>query len=676
MALAAAGVSHLPAYTEEGGTPSASFEEHVERRWFLVPVTIEESKAPLPTAAELRVFVDGRRIDGATFDVGCRDSDSDATAEPASSPGARPFNVVFLLDEIHLSPEGRRRAYRLADELGRIAMADGGRVFVVLQRQKRQIVARRVSDPETLTKALADASGSTSGSFSIVPTAENRFATFTLEAQRMANEYAYACRRGRGALDDPDNSGRRLTDCEMRYRSRIESLVASARSFADDNLRLARTAFEGLEESTTLVADSPEPRLVIYFADLLLRNPAEPYAKYLRNDPQIQALAALASSGRAALESDRYDLLGAFDDFVNAAAGRGVRIHAISAHGLATSTLLSIGADSTLASVAAGTGGRSFLGGASDDLVRDWVRRDLACRAQIGFDPVGLPADRPLSFRVESPRRRARLTAPPRIVLPSEATRARDRLLAATLGGSDSDPTLHLGAALVPIGFERGTFEALLQLAATATERPPTSWSLGASLLSEGRVVSAIERGLAISDRIVPVVLEGIVRFPPGDVNVEAVGQDKDEDRIARDSLEGEWRIPEERGVSLTPVVLMQPSAGAFVRDGASRTEGSVAVPARAAVRLGAPVAFVSLLCGRGGNLDARVLRTVEGERGVEFPPVTASFEGSETECRQIRDVIPAGTLGPGAFRYAVRVEVDGNVAATRETPFVAGSPP
>jgi hypothetical protein len=626
-------------------------------------------------AADLRVFVEGRALDEVTFDSICPGKNPTESVVPTAPDGMPPFGVVFFFDEVHLSPEGRRRAYSLGGALGQALIPKGARLSIVVQRATRNILARDIGEPSEWERVIEAGAASTGGFFSTVPAAEGRFTSFTLEAMRLANEYTYECKVGRGAVEELRGAENRGTSCEERYRSRAEALLANARSAADEQHQLVRRSLEGLAEATLLLAASPSPRLVIYFGDLLVTNSGQPYARFLQNDERVRVLRNLAARNGASLDSDRYDAIREFERFTVAAATFGVRVDAISGRGLVATTSLSSAADSAIASLALNTGGRHFLGGASDEGIQQAILRDTSCRGQIGFDPTGLPLDRPLSFRVETPKGGPRLRVPPRIVIQSDRERIRARLLAATLGVSDGDASTEVLATVIPIGFANGEFEAMLQITARATTGDARRWDLGASILLDGRLIAAVQKGIEVPRPGIPVVLEHVVRFPPGGVSVEAVAHAIADDRIGRWTYRGDWEAPGAEGVSLTPIVMLQPGAGAIVRDGEARIGGSLAVESTNMVRADAPIAFVALLCGGGDGLGVEVKRSLEGDRRVEFETFPATFESDGVDCRQIRDVIPAGTLGDGAFRYTARVEAGGRVLAEGSTTLRVGAP-
>ena len=67
------------------------------------------------------------------------------------------------------------------------------------------------------------------------------------------------------------------------------------------------------------------------------------------------------------------------------------------------------------------------------------------------------------------------------------------------------------------------------------------------------------------------------------------------------------------------------------------------------------PTALVGYVCrGKGEKELLRVERQLVGQSGVTFPPI--SLEPTGDPCAQVRDMIPAATLGDGTFQYEITV--------------------
>jgi hypothetical protein len=87
------------------------------------------------------------------------------------------------------------------------------------------------------------------------------------------------------------------------------------------------------------------------------------------------------------------------------------------------------------------------------------------------------------------------------------------------------------------------------------------------------------------------------------------------------------------------------------------------------------PSAWVSVICADetddGGRWRAE--RTIEGAGVTSFVPIPLTFDGQA--CVQVRDVIPADVLGPGAFRYHLSVLYGERKLAETEYAFAATVP-
>ncbi len=78
------------------------------------------------------------------------------------------------------------------------------------------------------------------------------------------------------------------------------------------------------------------------------------------------------------------------------------------------------------------------------------------------------------------------------------------------------------------------------------------------------------------------------------------------------------------------------------------------------------PTALVAYVCrSKGERKPLRVERQLVGQSAVTFAPIV--LEPAGDACAQVRDVIPAETLGTGAFQYVVTVSRDQKVLATTQ---------
>jgi hypothetical protein len=261
-----------------------------------------------------------------------------------------------------------------------------------------------------------------------------------------------------------------------------------------------------------------------------------------------------------------------------------------------------------------------------------------------------------------------------RIVLQSEAARRSARLLSAFALGEGDETELRLEANLVPIGFDDGAYAALLQISVPGSGIPAASWEMGASLIDRDRVLDEVSGTLAVRRGGVPLVLEREVRLRPGPHEIVAVAHEATTDYVLSEHVQVAWPDPNRQPVTCGPLALLQPTAGAFVRSGNTRTEGSLARSERWPVSTDRPTALMGLVChGRRHKGLLRVERTLIGASAVEFPLL--EFELGRERCAQVRDLIPAGSLGPGTYRYQMRVLQDGEMLHEAARGFVAAGP-
>jgi hypothetical protein len=157
------------------------------------------------------------------------------------------------------------------------------------------------------------------------------------------------------------------------------------------------------------------------------------------------------------------------------------------------------------------------------------------------------------------------------------------------------------------------------------------------------------------------LVVENVVAIAPGAFQVVAVIENAFSNETWSDLMGEEWLDPGKRDVTLSPVAVLQPSAGQFVRGNATKTSGYLVKGESEPLRADLPTALVGLVCWRGRREGPlHVERTLRGATGVSFPAM--DVEEGDDRCAQVRDIIPAGTLGEGEFHYEV-------VVATGEEP-------
>jgi hypothetical protein len=241
-------------------------------------------------------------------------------------------------------------------------------------------------------------------------------------------------------------------------------------------------------------------------------------------------------------------------------------------------------------------------------------------------------------------------------VIQSDSARRTAALLSAFATPEAKKNRLPMVGAVVPIDYQDGRFRALVQaMVPQSLLVDGEEWDLGMSLVFGSVVRSDVSGRVSILRAGVPVILESEMDFRPGPFDVVLVGQELRSGGIASGKLRGEWPYLEGLPI-VTNIVVLQPVAGAFLRDGVRRANGSLALGEDGIVQADRPAAMLSLVCRPGDrNKALTVERSVTGEAVVEFPSLEVQ-PGGET-CVQVRDVIPKDKLGAGAFTYTVRVQ-------------------
>jgi VWFA-related protein len=566
----------------------------------------------------------------------------EAEGVPTRQEAQRPsVSYLFYFDQPHLTLPGRARAMDVARELVIRLVADGDRAMIVSNAGRLAVIEEFTDDPQRLLEALERL--------------ENDRAQWDFYATEEESRVA----RVMDILNREDN---------------VHRAVGMARSYQREEHSRADKSLRRLHITLARLSELDSRKAVVYFADALRQNPGEHYVSFFGSRVQ-QSTSALSDMATEAFAAGV-----AFDQVLNEATAQGIRFYPVYAQGLVTpydrervdsaglaragtvpssSRVRLRDAQRTLASMASETGGHVFLRGEGPAKIAENIVEDFSCVYTLSFDPTGFPEDDPLRVVVRALRAGVHIETRGRIVVQSESARLAARLLSAFTVGAVNDVDFGLRANLVPTAFERGAYGALLQISVPGTGIPNASWELGASLIGRDKVLDEVSGTLAADRPDVPLVLEREIEIRPGPHEIVAVAHESSLGFVLSEHLQVSWPDPNDRPVTCGPVALLQPTAGAFVRGGNTRITGSLARAATEPVTTGLPTALMGLVCrNRRHKGVLRVERALIGDTAVEFPLL--QFELAGERCAQIRDLIPAGSLRPGPYRYVMRVLHDG----------------
>ncbi len=599
------------------------------------------------TAEDFKVRVDLKWIREFRVDGFCDEPPtapepgSTAALLAAGDPRRRPASYVLYFDQQQLTLTGRHRAMRLAKDLLPELIRNGNRAMVVSNARRLDTFSQFTDDLAALLDAIE-----------------------RLERDRTQWDF-YANQESSRVEDVIDAFNRDGT---------VDRAVSLARIYQREERWRTEQSLHRLESVVARLASVEAPKALIYFADTTRANAGEHYLSFF-SDRMIESDSVLAG-----IQSDATTAWLPFDRVVNLAAAQGVRFYSIQAEGLVSHFQTPLGlaaqalgarrsptsrtrirdAQGTLGSLSRETGGYAFINGATAPAIVDRMRSDFECLYLVSFDPAGISEDAPHALRVSVKRPGVRVKSRGRLIVESESARLENRLLGAFGAPEVADGPLVVHGELVPIGFDDGRYSALVQIAVPGIALQGSTWDLGASLVSRNRVQAEAQGRLTVSGPGLPVVLEREIRFPPGPYEVRSVAHETSTDLVASANTEVSWPDPNRGPACVGPFALLQPELAAFTRDGQVRMSGPLGVPAEQPVLTDEPTAFVGLVCrGRGGRGGAlRVERWLRGASRVEFEPIELGAGGDR--CAQVRDVVPAGALGPGSYSYEVRV-LDGD---------------
>ncbi len=644
--FAVAGLSSLEADDDE--PRKSGVVERAERRLAQFDFSVSgPPKIVSQLAAEdFKIRVNLKKISEFQLDRFC--DDPTTTPEPPGATGS----YLFYFDQPHLTLPGRQRGLDLARRMIPELIRNGSRGMILSNSAKLAVIEDFTSDPRRLLDALD-----------------------RLEQDRTQWDFFATEEEARvGYVVDALNKD-----------DQIHRAISIARRFQREERWHTERNLRRLEVSLSRLATQSPPKAVIYFADSLRSNAGAHYLSFFGEPLRDNATVSLigSSSFNAGVPLDRV---------IDEAVAQGIRMYPILAQGqqtaldlthpdgLAMSMTRTVpgsaqarhrDTQNTLGNLAAETGGEAFLRGRPARKIARGILDDFSCMYVVTYDPLDLPENAPLRVVVKVKREGVILQSRGRTVIRGESARMAARLRSAFLFDRDPASGSELTAQLVPTGFDNGTYSGLLQISAPGMALPSTVWDIGASIVFRDKVREEVSGRHQLRDSDVDIVLEREIRIEPGLNEIVAVAHETTTDLVLSARLQIDWPDPDKRRITTGPISVLQPETAAFVRVKDQRSSGSLARPTRDGIDPTRPTALVGLVCRNKrmkGALD--VERTLEGGSSIEFPPL--EFELAEDRCAQIRDVIPARSLGPGTYRYTVRVLHDGELVDESVQPFVA----
>jgi VWFA-related protein len=684
IALAAAGLAaDAPEKPHDVG-----LVERASTRLAQIDVTVSGPKSAIAglTAADFEVRVNRKLVPGIVVDDLClaeARTQAAAPADPSAGPaaesksatpaasvgGPRETTATYILyfDMPHLTQTGRRGAIDAARDMLPKLLASGHRAMLVVNANALKTVVPLTSDAKRLDAALLELTDdqSTFDPFSV--TEENRLSDIVRELDRG-----------------------------------VDFALALARRYAADERWKQERDLRRLSMVLGRLAEIDPPKAVLYFADTMRENAGQHYLSFFSGStiedangkPTSEAAAILADAATGALPLDRV---------INESAALGIRFYTVEGQGMTgtntfiqshaspsgggggggrnTSSMLvnsqrTRDAQGTLVSLAAETGGRSFLNGISPGKMAAQILDDMSCLYLLSFDPAGFPQDAPLSVSVAVNRPKVKVVARGRLVIQSDSARLTARVLSA-FASPEAVATADAGVrvGVIPIDYRDGKFRARVQVAMNGSAVPITTWDLGASVVSQGIVRQDGSGRIQVTVPNTPVVYEEDMDFSAGDYDLIAVAHEVETDTLASKEVHGRWPKIDVELASLGPIAVSQSLPGGFLRNGVSHTQGAVIVGEDGGLRGDVGTAVISLVCrAKDQKRPLKVVRTLAGEE--ETPVGTTELDLTTSRCAQVVDLIPPKSLGAGVYRFIIAVSSEGRELTRGERKLVVPEKP
>lgn len=610
------------------------------------------------TRSDFDILVQGRPIDSFTVDPICdvdeylmaskKKKPNRRPAEPTSAelavparPKRAPATYLLYFDQHHLTMAGRQGSIDAAREILPDLLANGDRGMIISAGKTLETVVPLTDKLPALLAGL--------------DSLEND--------NQQWDPYPYQELHRVMELMDllQDISGQ-------------ERAMARAREYQQEEQWLSEKALRLFEFNLTRLTDLPHPKAVIYFADTMRANPGEHYLSFFASANRKARLDDASLEGiKQTMDTSAFGARNPFDRLLKEAAAHGIRVYTIEGQGLTSPDVMAgvgrsdvtpgnltrtrrlVDAQNSLVSMAHETGGEAYLNGIRGRKIALDIRADISCMYLLSFDAGNLAQDRPLPIVVHINRPGVKPHHRGQIVVQSVEARKTAELLAAFASPETSRASKSIRGSLIPIGFEGGRYVVLVQLAIPPSLLGGAVWDVGTSLVARDEVRADDSARVSISGAGVPLIFETQFRFKPGPFEIISVAHESTGDETMTGRLQGDWPAPDRDQVTIPAVSVLQPGAGLFLREGETRSGGSLVRNRYELAHSNLPTAIIGLACGGKKVKGPLTLsRFIVGEDRVPFPEMTLDF--SEDRCIQFRDFIPASTLTEGKFDYRVQV--------------------
>jgi VWFA-related protein len=624
-----AGLVAISAVYAQDGSPERSSQtdrpknpglvEHVQRRLAQIEVSLSGARDRTTglTAEQFDVTIDGKDVVPIAIDSLCPASSMPPSAAEPTTP-VLPTTYLFYFDQRNMTLHGRTNSIDTAAAMIP-RLIQGGNKGAIVSSGKRVVTLAPFTNRSDVLLAALDR-------------LRDDFANF--------DDYTQA------------ETDRRLAiDRAMRPPQIPIDACPLARTYQREEQRRAERALEVFVGVLGRFGGVDAPKVAVYFADTL------------RDQPGHQYISMVGRSCEASVSDTQLS----FRQLHQGAAANGVKLYAVEAQGLvALSSSIRRGVDADvsahrsaqggLKTLTLETGGNAFLNGASADSIVGSMERDSACLYLLNFEPGSFPQDKPLDVSVGVKVRGVTTRTQTRIVIQSDSARRMSTLLGAFMAPDSVHDALPMRGGIVPLDVQRGRLHALVQASVYATEiAQGEEWDAGMSMVSSGKVPAQASGRIAVDKVGETIVIESEMDLQPGAYEIALVAMETVAGRVATGRIMGTWPGTFD-ATRIAPIAVLQPTDGAFLRDGKVRHSGSLVIAGDQSARIGRAAAIVGLVCQTGkSQIGARVHRVLTGGSETTFPPIEISFK--DAPCAQVRDVIPANTLGAGRFTYTITVE-------------------